>query len=232
MFPVDGPPTPRKARALARIAAAQGVSGGPAPAVRPARMSADDRRQQVVAAASRAFAVGGYAGTTTDDVAKAAGVSQPYVVRMFGGKEQLFIAVFRWAVDGILRAFQTELDRIAAEGTVEPDSDEMWAELGAAYLELVADRTIVLVLMHGFSVSGAEPAIGQHARQGMGEIYRALRDRTGASVEKVQEFIAHGMLLNILMAMQVPEHAAADSPLFELASCCFGPELTAELAAS
>ena len=48
------------------------------------RMPAGERRELVLQAATRAFAAGGYAGTSTDAVAKEAGVSQPYVVRMFG----------------------------------------------------------------------------------------------------------------------------------------------------
>ena len=57
-------------------------------------MNADDRRQLVLEAATRAFARGGYAGTSTDRVAREAGVSQPYVVRIFGTKLELFLEVF------------------------------------------------------------------------------------------------------------------------------------------
>ena len=46
------------------------------------RMGADERRDLVLEAATRAFARSGYAGTSTDAVAKEAGVSQPYVVRI------------------------------------------------------------------------------------------------------------------------------------------------------
>lgn len=229
----EGPISPRKARALARIVAVQdgadGAYGADLAPERRERMSAEERREQVLAAAARAFSLGGYAGTTTDDVAKEAGVSQPYVVRMFGSKEQLFLAVFRRAVDDILAAFHTELNRIEAEGELEPDSDELWAELGASYLELVADRTVVLLLLHGFSISGAEPTIGRAARDGMGEIYAALRDRTGATPERIQAFVGHGMLLNVLMAMQA-ERAEVGTPLAEFATWCFGPDLGAELA--
>ncbi|MCW2759669.1 MAG: hypothetical protein JWO46_3415, partial [Nocardioidaceae bacterium] len=58
------------------------------------RMSAEDRRELVLQAAVRAFAHSGYAGTSTDAVAKEAGVSQPYVVRIFGTKLDLFLEVF------------------------------------------------------------------------------------------------------------------------------------------
>src|SRR5213596_3255057 len=84
------------------------------------RMNADERRDQVLAAATRAFAGGGYAGTSTDVVAREAGVSQPYVVRMFGTKLELFLAVFERATDRVKSAFTAVVD----EGSFDPDRDE------------------------------------------------------------------------------------------------------------
>src|SRR3954449_3918510 len=84
------------------------------------RMSADDRRAQVLAAATRAFARTGYAGTSTDAVAREGGVSQPYVVRMFGTKLDLFLAVFDRATDRVKSAFTAVVD----EGSFDPDRDE------------------------------------------------------------------------------------------------------------
>ena len=63
------------------------------------RLSSDERREQILVAALAVFGAKGYVGTTTDDVAKAASVSQPYVVRLFGTKENLFLAVLRAALD-------------------------------------------------------------------------------------------------------------------------------------
>src|SRR5659263_777497 len=61
----------------------------------PLRMTGEARREQILSAALPAFAEGGYAGTTTDQVARAAGVSQPYVVRLFGSKKQLFLELYQ-----------------------------------------------------------------------------------------------------------------------------------------
>ena len=68
-------------------------------------MNADERREQVLDAATRAFARTGYAGTSTDVVAREAGVSQPYVVRMFGTKRDLFLAVFERSTHRIQDTF-------------------------------------------------------------------------------------------------------------------------------
>src|SRR3954471_13740316 len=89
------------------------------------RMSGADRRELVLAAATRAFSRGGYAGTSTDAVAKEAGVSQPYVVRIFGTKLELFLEVFERACERIRQAFEAVL----AERPFEPSSDEDWTRL-------------------------------------------------------------------------------------------------------
>src|SRR5215217_1977050 len=89
------------------------------------RMHADQRRELVLAAATRAFSRGGYAGTSTDAVAKEAGVSQPYVVRIFGTKLELFLEVFARACEQVGKAFAGVL----ADGPFDPDNDDDWARL-------------------------------------------------------------------------------------------------------
>src|SRR4051812_2188727 len=78
----------------------------PAPSARSTsgtRMTGAARRDQILAAARRVFAEGGYAAST-DEVARAAGVSQPYVVRLFGTKRDLFLAAYQQATNEILAA--------------------------------------------------------------------------------------------------------------------------------
>src|ERR1043166_8150033 len=107
------------------------------------RMSSEGRRELVLEAATRAFARGGYAGTSTDAVAKEAGVSQPYVVRIFGTKLELFLEVFERACDRIRETFEGVL----AQAPFDPDDDEDWARLGLAYTELTRDRDLLMVMM-------------------------------------------------------------------------------------
>ena len=191
-------------------------------------MSAEARREQVLAAATTAFARGGYAGTTTDAVAREAGVSQPYVVRMFGTKHELFLAVFGRAVNRIRDAFREVLDARGVPGggvpagkaAFDPDSEADWAELGEAYTRLLADRNFLLVMMHGFA-AGDDDAIGARARTCMGEIYEVLCS-TGCTPEKATGFIAHGMLLNVMLGMRAPEHQHESPALADLTICAFG----------
>lgn len=182
------------------------------------RMRAEDRREQVLAAATHAFARTGYAGTSTDVVAREAGVSQPYVVRMFGTKRTLFLAVFERSTHRIQDAFRAVLD----ERAFDHEDDADWARLGAAYTDLLNDRDFLLVMMHGYA-AGDDEAIGAQARLCMGEIYDLILT-TGCTPEKATGFVAHGMLLNVMLAMRAPEHVAESGALAGLTACAFGDE--------
>ena len=96
----------------------------PKPVAPTSRMKPEDRRELVLDAAVRAFARGGYAGTSTDAVAKEAAVSQPYVVRIFGTKLDLFLEVFHRVMERIGTAFADELAvrpvRPGQRGGLEP----------------------------------------------------------------------------------------------------------------
>src|SRR4026207_1365915 len=102
-----------------------------------ARMNAEERREVALPAATRAFSRGGYAGTSTDAVAREAGVSQPYVVRIFGTKLDLFLEVFHRVMEKIGTAFADEL----ASGPFDPESED-WTRLGATYTQLLVDRDL------------------------------------------------------------------------------------------
>jgi AcrR family transcriptional regulator len=193
----------------------------PKTTTRATRMAAQERRELVLQAATRAFAKTGFAGTSTDAVAREAGVSQPYVVRIFGTKLDLFLEVYNRACDQIAGAFEAVLD----EGEFDPDNDDDWARMGAAYTGLLTDRDFLLVLMHGYS-AGAVEEIAEASRNGMGTVFEVVK-RTGCTDERATEFIAHGMLLNVMIAMGAPEHVKQSDALAALTVCAFGEALSA-----
>jgi TetR/AcrR family transcriptional regulator len=160
------------------------------------RMASDERRILVLEAATTVFGQRGYAGTTTDQVATAAGVSQPYVVRIFGTKEKLFLAVLQRALDMLMAAFRHAL----AEESDVPVHDRM----GLAYADLLTDRGLLLSLMHGF-VLGSDPEIGKLARCGFLEVYRFLKDEVGFTPAVASDFLAHGMMLNTLVGIRMTD---------------------------
>lgn len=174
------------------------------------RLSRDERREQILDAATAVFAEGGYAGTSTDQVARAAGVSQPYVVRLFGTKEELF-----------REAFERIAGEIVALLESVPPGPDAKAEMAAAYTRLIADPDQLRVLMHGF-VLGSDPVLGARAREVLGRAFDVYRQRTGATDEEARDFVAQGMLLNTLFAVQAPAHADEDPAVALLVECTMG----------
>ena len=111
------------------------------------RMSSDERREQITAAALAVFGAKGYEGTTTDDVARTAGVSQPYVVRLFGTKENLFLAAMQSAFDALMAVFRVELADTESERPVSK-------RIGDAYVALLSTRGLHQTLSHAWLLGG------------------------------------------------------------------------------
>jgi hypothetical protein len=98
--------------------------------------------------------------------------------------------------------------------------------MGEAYVSLLADRDLLLLLLHGFA-AGSEPEIGRLARHTLSEAFRLYRDRTGEDEDSARIFVAHGMLINVLLAVGAPEHGGEDPALDALTLCTFGSGLAA-----
>jgi TetR/AcrR family transcriptional regulator len=191
------------------------------------RISPGARRESILAAASRVFGERGYFGATTDQIAQAAGISQPYVVRMFGGKEALFLAVLARAVDTLTRRFR---EVIAESEEAQEGPEELHLRLAQAYADLIEDRGLLLSLMHAFTM-GHDPVIGQTARDGFLEVYRLIREQAHMSAEKAHDFLAGGMLFNTLVALRLTDEYGVDATATELITVTFGTKLETVLCA-
>src|SRR5919205_743384 len=71
------------------------------------RMSAAERRGEILEAAVAEFAHRGLHGTSTETIAARAGVSQPYLFRLFGTKKDLFLAAVGRGFDQIQSTLET-----------------------------------------------------------------------------------------------------------------------------
>ncbi|WP_280235265.1 TetR/AcrR family transcriptional regulator [Nocardia cyriacigeorgica] len=165
-------------------------------------MTASERGEQVLRAAVTAFAESGYAATKTDEIARLAGVSQPYVIRLFGSKQQLFLAALNQVCDRIEAVFRS---------AAATDSDDPLRALGQEYEVFLAERELLLVLLHGFA-AGSDPVIGDRVRDRYGRIYDLVGELTGASVTDVRRFLSTGMLLTVMAAMKVVGPDAVPAP--------------------
>ncbi|UGT41204.1 TetR/AcrR family transcriptional regulator [Nocardia yamanashiensis] len=172
------------------------------------RMTATERGEQVLQAAITAFAESGYAATKTDEIARRAGVSQPYVIRLFGTKQQLFLAVLARVCDRIDELFRAAVEELPAD---TPPQERLHA-MGRQYKVFLAERDLPRVFLQGLAAAGVDPEIGRAIRARFGNIYTTVRDLTGAPVLAVRQFMATGMLLTDMAAMGVTDDGAADAP--------------------
>lgn len=173
------------------------------------RMKSEERRELILAAAAVVFGERGYVGATTDAVAKAAGVSQPYVVRMFGTKSALFQAVLERSLDRLITQFREEIQQYDAS------KGDLHMCIGKRYVELLADRGLLLSLMQAFLL-GADPEIGPTAREGFLKVYRLLRDEGGFSPEDATKFLEGGMLINTLVGLRMGADIDTDPDVREM----------------
>jgi AcrR family transcriptional regulator len=162
----------------------------------PQRLTAAARRQAILDAAVIEFAEHGLHGTAVESVARRAGVSQPYVFRLFGTKKALFLATVDRVLDRVVTAF-----RDAARDAERSGGDPLTA-MGLAYVALLTDRASLLVHMQAFAAC-ADPEVQAEVRRRFAEVARIVRSLPGATDQTVHDFMAKGMLLNVVAAMDL-----------------------------
>jgi len=168
------------------------------------RKSAAERREELLTAAMERFAEGGYHGTSTEVIARDAGISHPYLFRLFRTKKELFLACDERACGKVIEAFR----RAAADA---PEGEKLTA-MGEAYThELLPDRHALLMMMQGFAAA-SDPEIQEAVRSKYGEIISEVARLSGSPPDDVFRFFAHGMLLNIITALDL-RAIAADNPV-------------------
>jgi AcrR family transcriptional regulator len=161
----------------------------------PTRLTAQERRDSILDAALIEFAAKGLHGTSTEDIAKRAGISQPYVFRLFGTKQTLFAEACR-------RCLRQVREAMAAAAAGKSGEDALDA-MGAAYIEFLATDPRRLTLQMQMYAAAGEPEIREVARQGFGELVRFAEVVSGASKQRISQFFATGMLINVIAAMDV-----------------------------
>ena len=161
------------------------------------RLSAAERKDAVLDAALVEFGNRGYAATSTEDIAARAGISQPYLFRLFGTKKELYIA-------SVSRCFREtlELFQRSAEGL---RGQEALHAIGEAYLEaLQTDKLRLRAQMQAYAAAD-DPDIRAAVRAGYGDLVAYTRRVSGADWPEIWSFFAAGMLLNVLASMHVDD---------------------------
>jgi AcrR family transcriptional regulator len=158
------------------------------------RRTAEDRREEIVGIAFRHFAEGGYHGTSTEAIAREAGISQPYLFRLFHTKRELFLACVDRCFGQVKRVF-------AEAAAAAPDGERMQA-MGEAYsTQLLADRHALTFQMQAYATS--EPEIRSYVRDGYLDLRRTVAELCDVAEDATFDFFAYGMMLNVVAMLDL-----------------------------
>jgi AcrR family transcriptional regulator len=175
---------------------AQGEDSGKPKRAR--RLSAQERRADLLEAAVIEFAGSGYHGTRTADIAARAGVSQPYVYALFPDKRALFLACHDWTTERIKEALEKASADLSGDDDVERALDD-------AYQDLFDDRPHqVLFQIQAHAAAAADPAIREPVRRRFIELIDLTERLNGASRDLVLRHVARSMLGNVALALDLP----------------------------
>ena len=158
------------------------------------RRSAAERREEIVTVAIRHFARSGYHAASTDAIARDAGISQPYLFRLFGTKRDLFLACHERLYAQIAATFTRAAEGLAAA--------ERLPAMGRAYRVLLADREILLFQMQSYAAC-SDREIQDRVRRRYVDLVRAVAELSGADDEQVWTFFSDGMLLNVVASLDL-----------------------------
>jgi AcrR family transcriptional regulator len=157
------------------------------------RKSAEERREDVLEAAREVFAEHGLSGASTDEIARRAGISQPYLFRLFRTKKELFLATVERCHSETRETFER-----AAEGKA---GEQALKAMGQAYRELIRSNPNRLRAQMQTFAACEDPDVRRVARRGFGELVAVVERASGADAETVSRFFAKGMLINAVVSM-------------------------------
>jgi len=162
-------------------------------------LTADLRREAMIASAVTVFAQTGYYGTTVADVAADAGISPAYVFRLFPSKEELFLAA-------VERCYARIVDAVMAISGVSESrgSAVVLDEIGSMYAGLIGDKALLMLQVQAQSVSNL-PAVREAVHRGLKTVVEAIFERSGAAPAEVQQMMAYGLLCHLIVTAGLTE---------------------------
>jgi AcrR family transcriptional regulator len=158
------------------------------------RKTAQERREAVLDAALTEFGDHGFEGASTDAIARAAGISQPYLFRLFGTKKELFIAAVELCLADTYSRFDEAAKGLEGEAALEA--------MGKAYKAMIVDDPRRLREQMQSYAACDDPEIAAVVRRGFGRLVDLVESK-GVDGDRAMSFFAAGMLINVLAMMGV-----------------------------
>lgn len=162
------------------------------------RQTAEERREAVLEAARVEFARSGFHGASTDVIARGAGISQPYLFRLFGSKKGLYLASVRRCFRRTLEVMQAASEGLRGEAALEA--------MGQAYGVLLSeDPTMLQAQLQSYAAALEDEDVRRAVREGYGDLYTYVERVSGVDGPRLARFFAMGMLFNVVGAMGLHE---------------------------
>jgi AcrR family transcriptional regulator len=157
------------------------------------RRSAEERREDVLQAALLEFAMGGPERTSTSDIAERAGISQPYLYRLYPTKQALFLAAIERTFEKVCALFE--------QCVGDKTGQEAREAMALAYSELLSsDRTFLKLQMQAYAASTDDEEVRKVTMRCYARLWDEVVTLTGMTTEETREFFAFGMLCNVAAA--------------------------------
>ncbi len=153
------------------------------------RLTAAERREDLVAAAISEFAAAGLTGASTEAIARRAGISHAYLFRLFATKRELFLAAVNASFGHVLDTFK----RAAAQ---RAEREPFQRALGHSYTALIEDRKELLFAFHAYAACGDEDIRAVVEARYM-EIFEWVRRTGGLSSDETRLFMSAGLLIAV-----------------------------------
>ncbi len=150
------------------------------------------------------FAKGGPDGTSTEAIARRAGISQPYLFRLYPTKHSLFLAAVERTFAEVTTVFRT-----AAEGLTGIEAKHA---MGEAYNVLLHEnRPFLGMQLQAYAACYGDAETRAHTRREYARLWETIVTVSGMSEELAQAFVAHGMLCNLSAAFGILDEAETDT---------------------
>ncbi|HUN79439.1 MAG TPA: TetR/AcrR family transcriptional regulator [Solirubrobacteraceae bacterium] len=172
------------------------------------RVSAAERREELISAAVHEFARRGLHGTPVQRIAQRVGVAQPYVFSLFPSKLDLFLAALERGFEHVAETFEHAVAEYGA-GRAPADCADALQAMGGAYKELLSCNRDYLMLQHQSYAACDDERVRSRVRHRYAELVALAQRLSGADDESIDDFFRHGMALQVAAALGVEDLSAA-----------------------
>lgn len=186
------------------------------------RVTAAERRDALIDAAIKEFAVTGLHGTPVERIARRVGVAQPYVFSLFQTKRELFIAAFERCFERVGDVFTQAVQATqpvspaggqatsaATDGGHDHPGDPALRAMASSYVQMLrSDRSMLMLQLQSYAACD-DAVIRQHVREAYESLRQRIRALSSCDDEELHRFMSSGLYLTAQAAMGATDRIEA-----------------------